>query len=143
MQKLPKQHPASFRSRLFICRGVIVFHESKTSVFQILKTAVFRNPHSFANSSKTTRFYYVLTTIRCRNLPHFAAICHGLLTIVKLPGFYYVFTTNRCRNLPHFAPICHFSHFSWQNVSAGSALIITANQGIVRQIGAPERRISY
>jgi hypothetical protein len=56
MQKLPKQHPASFRSRLFICRGVIVFHESKTSVFQILKTAVFRNPHSFANSSKTTRF---------------------------------------------------------------------------------------
>jgi hypothetical protein len=75
MQKLPKQHPASFRSRLFICRGVIVFHESKTSVFQILKTAVFRNPHSFANSSKTTRF---LLRFDYDSLPQLAAFCTDL-----------------------------------------------------------------
>ena len=65
------------------------------------------------------------------------------ITGVKLPGNYYVLTTIRCRNLPHFAPICHFSHFSRQNVTAESALIIAANRGIRRQIGALKRRFSY
>ena len=78
--------------------------------------------------------------LRCLWLP-FAALWHGLPTVVKLPDFYYVLTTIRCRNLPQFAPFCRFSYFSWQNDLAGSALIIVANRGIRRQIGALERRL--
>jgi hypothetical protein len=51
MQKPPKQHPAIFRIRLFICHGLVIFHESKTSVFQILKTTVRRDLHRLAISA--------------------------------------------------------------------------------------------
>ena len=84
------------------------------------------------HGSKTSVSQILMTTI-----------CPVLPTVVKPPCFYYVLTTNHCHDLPHFAPICHFSHFSWQNVSAESALIIAANRGIRRQIGALERRFSY
>jgi hypothetical protein len=40
MQQPPKQHPATFCSRLFIWHGGAAFHESKTSVFQIAMTMV-------------------------------------------------------------------------------------------------------
>jgi hypothetical protein len=56
MQQPPKQHPATFCSRLFIWHGGAAFHESKTSVFQIAMTMVCRDLPQLANGSKTTRF---------------------------------------------------------------------------------------
>ena len=56
MPQPPKQHPATFCSRLFIWHGGAAFHESKTAVFQIAMTMVCSDLPRFVNGSKTTRF---------------------------------------------------------------------------------------
>ena len=76
------------------------------------------------------------------NQPSFAVACSSgigswFFTRVKWPFFRYSWL--------HFTAICHslpFQPFSWQNVSAGNALNISANRGTRRQIGALERRNS-
>jgi hypothetical protein len=60
---------------MFICRTDIIFHETKMMITGQPAAAVCRNPHSFANSSKTTRF---LLRFDYDSLPQFASFCSDL-----------------------------------------------------------------
>lgn len=75
MESLPKQHPAIFRIRLFICRGMIGFQQSKTTDFESSAAKVCRDLPRIANSSKTTRF---LLRFDYESLPQLAAFCSDL-----------------------------------------------------------------
>ncbi len=75
MESPPKQHPAIFRVRLFICRGMIGFQQSKTTDFESSAAKVCRDLPRIANSSKTTQ---VLLRFDYESLPQLAAFCPDL-----------------------------------------------------------------
>ena len=65
-----------FADRYSSARESSVFSKVKRRFFRYLRLRFAAICRSLPTVVKLPGFYYVLTTIRCRNLPHFAPFCH-------------------------------------------------------------------